>query len=169
MDALIREFAAGLADTARGDIEAAIDRALKKAGTGRANRALANLREKALASLDRIADGRDGRMPAAVLDEVHAGIHAALHPEAERGLALAKRASGPVRRGADVTEAQSGGDDLTAALSALGKEFRVLADRGRKICDTPSTVIPFGGWEQRHRRDLLEALLQRDLEATKAI
>ncbi len=100
----------------------------------------------------------------ALIREFAAGL-----AETARGLALAKRASGSGRRGAAVTEAQSGGDDLTAALSALAKEFRELADRGRKICDTPHTVLPFGRWEEGRRHDLLEALLRRDLEAAEAI
>ncbi len=153
MDALIREFAAGLAEAARGDIEAAIDRALKKAGTGRANRALASLRERALGSLERIADGRDGRLPVAVLDEVHAGIHAALHPEAEGGLALAKRASGPGHQEAagllEMTREQK-----VAAFIELADELKALVAQWRPL---------FRKLEAEDRLDRLHRGLARDL------
>ncbi|MGH7117980.1 MAG: hypothetical protein ACREFP_03135 [Acetobacteraceae bacterium] len=167
MDELGREFATGLAATARADIEAAVDHALKKSGTARQNRALANLRQKAVAALERVAAGEGGRWPAAVLDETLSGIRSILRPEAD---AVVKRASGPGDRNKapglrDVQPQEAS----IKGLEAIAREFRELVELGRKICTTPNTVLPFGRWEQRNRSDLWEALHRGDIEAARAI
>ena len=88
--------------------------------------------------------------------------------------AIAKRASGPGHRDANIPEeffprSQKLDDATLGQFKAIATEFRELADRARKLCRTPHTVMQFTGWEHRHRLDLWAAMQRRDIEAARAI
>ena len=182
MDALHREFAATIADTSRGDIEGAFDRAMKRSGlTGRQNRALANLREKCFAKLDRIRDGLVDRVPASLLDEALEGIRAILHGDVKE--AIAKRASGPGDRkapglhlhrdgmipDAPPAAAEPEGEALTAALVAAAKEFRELVEKARPVFRKLGAEMSFNRWEGDHHHHMRNALLRRDLKGAQIV
>jgi hypothetical protein len=153
MDDLTQTFAIGLARTGRADVDGAIDRALKRSGlTGRQTNALVKLREKAVCDLDRIAEGRDPRLPAAVVAKVVEGIQAVLSPDEKR--AIAKGAPGKKLEG----------EELVLAAIAVAKEFRELAEQARKACKKLGAEEAFDRWEKRFHKRISEALHKMDLQ-----
>ncbi|HTU54965.1 MAG TPA: hypothetical protein VMF62_13440 [Acetobacteraceae bacterium] len=173
MDDLTTIFSTTMARTALADIEGTFDRAAKRSGlTGRQIGALVKLRERSVAALDRIAKGRDPRLPAAVLDEALEGIGRILSGDAKQ--AIAKAASGPGHRDttglhndgkipASITGEKLEGEALVRACIAIAKEFRELAEQARKACKKLNAEAEFDRWEKRYHRRLFEALHKKDL------
>jgi hypothetical protein len=181
-DELRRTFAGTLARTALGDIEGAIDRALKRSGlTGRQVKGLVALRERAVKALCQITKGRDKRLPAAVLEEVLAGIFSILHPDAKQAIAKSAPTEGRIVAGQRVVVAKMPWDrekapapgemtrhEKNEAFIAMGAELKALIESCRKAFKKLKAEDQLDAFHRDLSRTMIALAFAGDLQAARA-